>query len=624
MIHCSLLLTFLAPLVCASFLAIKSIFRKTQTSEAFVSQFSQIGFLFYLAGAILTSISWISLGSVPYRYHLNYFLNFYLDLPGIVYLCVTAIIANIILFYSKRYLHRDPGYRRFYMILSAFITGLTLVICAGTFDLIFAGWEIVGLSSFLLIGFYWHRPQAALNANRAYFIYRICDLGLLASALISHLVWHNQDVFFELSHGIWHTHWREIGLAEQWALCFMILLPVLGKSAQFPFCYWLPRAMEGPTPSSAIFYGALSIHAGVFLLMRTFSIWFNTPGFVWVVGGIGLFTAIFATLCGRVQSNIKGQIGYASIAQVGIMLIELSLGLTILALIHMTANAFLRCFQLLISPSIVAQQLQIHNALMGQPIVQRQSSSHRSSLYLFAINEGYLPDFIHWAVVKPIHMFSQRVNQRAWIAAPALMGTTALLAPLPYVVLGVSVFLCFTALGETKSPFRVLNIATLSNILVAVAIWFEHRTAILSVLLYLVGLSISWLLATDALRKISKHCSIETLSHFSGLFAKMPHSGSLFLLGLLGLIGFPLASTFWSEDHLIEHALSSGWIFLIVFNGIFVFNGITLIRLYSTLFWGKREHESPDTSFDFSSHQVFARVLLFLLANAFLTMNILG
>ena len=204
------------------------------------------------------------------------------------------------------------------------------------------------------------------------------------------------------------------------------------------------------------------------------------------------------------------------------------------------------------------------------------------------------------------------------------MGTTALLAPLPYVVLGLGAFCCFTALGETKSPFRVLNIATLSNILVAVAIWFEHRTAILSVILYLAGLGISWLLATDALRNISKHCPIESLSHFLGLFSKMPYGGSLFLLGLLGLIGFPLASTFWSEDRLIEHALSSGWLFLVVFNGIFVFNGITLIRMYSTLFWGKHEHESPNTPFDFSSRQVFARVLLFLLLNGFLTLYISG
>ena len=107
-----------------------------------------------------------------------------------------------------------------------------------------------------------------------------------------------------------------------------ILLPVIGKSAQFPLCFWLPKAMEGPTHSSAIFYGLLSIHVGIFLLLRTRPIWYFTPGFNYLLFGIGLTTAVCATLFALVQSNIKGQIGYASIAQVGLMLVELSLGLS--------------------------------------------------------------------------------------------------------------------------------------------------------------------------------------------------------------------------------------------------------------------------------------------------------
>lgn len=610
MMHFLILFTLLIPCLCALFLATKSIFQKKEINESFISHMVETSFVLYLLGAISTTIFWITLGCEPYRWVYDSIFSLYLDWPAIVYLCITALITNVILFYSRRYLHRDPGYQRFFMVLSAFVTGLTLVIFAGNFELIFAGWEVVGLSSFLLIGFYWHRPQAALNANRAYYIYRICDLGLLVGAFISHM---------------------QPNLEHRWALSLMILLTVIGKSAQFPFCYWLPRVMEGPTPSSAIFYGSLSIHAGVFLLLRTFDIWFNTPGFVWVVGSIGLCTAIFATVCGRVQANIKGQVGYASIAQVGIMLIELACGFPTLALIHMTGNAFLRCFQLLVSPSIVTQQLQIHSTLSGQYFEKKQKTKNylqrrfENTLYVIAINEFYFPSFFSHRIVRPIYTLAKRVNQlehratQSRVLAPALMISIApltLLAPLPYLVLGFSFFVALTALGENKSPLRALHAATLSNVLVAIAVWFQHRTAILTALLYLTGLLVSWILATESLNTILKRRTIQSITHFSGLFAQFPLASSLFLLGVLGVIGFPLSVTFWCEDQLIDHAISSGWLFLVVFNSSFILNGITLVRLYSHLFWGKRDNQIPGVNLDFSSNQVFARIFIFLIINA--------
>ncbi len=600
MIHCFLLLTLFIP-------ALSSIILATSApNEHAISRFAQTSFLLYLVTALVTSAFWLFQDSQTYLYSITSLLTFKLDLPGLVYLCTTAFITNIILFYCRRYLHRDPGYQRFFMIISMFVAGLTVVIFAGNFELIFAGWEVVGLSSYLLIGFYWHRPQAALNASRAYYIYRICDLGLLAAAFISHL---------------------EPSFNQQWALSLMILLAVIGKSAQFPVSYWLPRAMEGPTPSSAIFYGALSIHAGVFLLMRTFDTWFYTPGFSWVVGSLGLITALLATLFGRVQANIKGQIGYASITQVGIMLIELACGFPTLALIHMTGNACLRCFQLLVSPSVVAQQLQIHGALLGErvkpifAIHDRLNHRIRDTLYLIAINEAYLQSFLKAFLVRPVNALANRVNQierramSAWVIAPALLGSAFLLAPLSYLFLGLSLFAAFTALGESKSPFRVFNAATLSNLFVASAIWFEHRDTAFFSLLYMAGLGVAWLLALDALRVISKKQVFESVIHFSGLFGQYPLASVAVLVGILGIIGFPLSSTFWFEDHLLEHALASGWIFVAVFAGVFALNGITLIRLYSHLFWGKREHEPADTSHDFSSAGVFARIAVFMIAN---------
>jgi NADH-quinone oxidoreductase subunit L len=148
---------------------------------------------------------------------------------------------------------------------------------------------------------------------------------------------------------------------EFFGLSLLLILAAAGKSAQFPFCFWIPRAMEGPTPSSAIFYDALSVHLGVFLLLRTQPIWGFEIASRLIVLSIGALTVLVASLSEQAQSNIKGQIAYASITQVGFMFIELALGLQSIVLVHFLGNAFLRCYQLLVSPSVVAHLLRVES-----------------------------------------------------------------------------------------------------------------------------------------------------------------------------------------------------------------------------------------------------------------------
>lgn len=134
----------------------------------------------------------------------------------------------------------------------------------------------------------------------------------------------------------------------------MFLLSASAKSAQMPFSSWLPRAMEGPTPSSAIFYGSLSVHIGVFLLLRTFPFWEFQTSVRLAIAFLGASTMLIATGIARVQSSVKSQIAYASIAQIGIIFIEVSLGFEKFAPFHFAGNAFLRTYQLLVSPSVVS------------------------------------------------------------------------------------------------------------------------------------------------------------------------------------------------------------------------------------------------------------------------------
>ena len=129
------------------------------------------------------------------------------DIYGLLFLATCNTITTLITFFSHRYLHRDPGYRRFFVTISLFAFGVNLIILAGAFDLIFMGWEMVGLSSFLLIGYFWHRPKAIAAACRAYYVYRITDLGLLISLLITHFFWHDASIFADFfntnSHSIY-------------------------------------------------------------------------------------------------------------------------------------------------------------------------------------------------------------------------------------------------------------------------------------------------------------------------------------------------------------------------------------------------------------------------------------
>ena len=252
---------------------------------------------------------------------------FYLDKVGAVYLFSVWAIFSIIVKYCRVYLHREEGYQRFFMTIFSFVFGLNIVILSGSLDILFAGWEIVGISSFLLIAFYRHRVQPIRNALRAYTIYRFCDIGLLLGAWLSHLLFHENQRFSQLAELFSNPAVPPASNTALLLVSTLILIAAVGKSAQFPFCFWLPRAMEGPTPSSAIFYGALSVHLGVFLLLRTLPIWsyYYVPRLI--IFTIGLLTVLVASVSEKTQSNIKGQIAYASITQVGFMFMELALGL---------------------------------------------------------------------------------------------------------------------------------------------------------------------------------------------------------------------------------------------------------------------------------------------------------
>jgi NADH:ubiquinone oxidoreductase subunit 5 (subunit L)/multisubunit Na+/H+ antiporter MnhA subunit len=184
-----------------------------------------------------------------------------------------SALFTLVVTYSSVYMHREKGYARFFANVWFFYMGYTLTVVAGNFETLFAGWEVLGVSSFLLIAFYRDRYLPVKNALKVFSVYRIADVGLLLAMWMSHHFWHANVPFTVLEmHDLVREHVVDhAGMA--WVIGLMLLLTAMAKSAQLPFTTWLPRAMEGPTPSSAIFYGSLSVHMGAFILIRTHALW---------------------------------------------------------------------------------------------------------------------------------------------------------------------------------------------------------------------------------------------------------------------------------------------------------------------------------------------------------------
>ena len=323
---------------------------------------------------------------------------------------LSTVLVGVIGAFSVRYLHRDPGYHRFFILLNIFGFGITLLFTAGSFDMIIGGWELVGLTSVLLIGFFQYRDEPVRSAIRVFLTYRVCDIGLLTGvALLHHYA--GTAIFtqlFNATGGTWPQGGSTLGNGAATLVGLLLLLGAMGKAAQIPFSGWLPRAMEGPTPSSAIFYGALSVHAGAYLLLRAQPLIGSSKVVTGAVIVVGLLTAIHGTMVGRACADAKTAIGYAAMAQLGIIFVEIGFGLQWIALLHITGHAVVRTLQFLRAPSMLHDHHRIHAAAGGhlgetgnhfELIIPRRL---RSWLYRLAIEQGHHDTLIERLGTGPI------------------------------------------------------------------------------------------------------------------------------------------------------------------------------------------------------------------------------
>jgi NADH-quinone oxidoreductase subunit L len=583
MIEALLLLGITLPLVATFAIAARLV-----TSERAVARFAQTA----TAVSALASLAAVGLWAVHGARPLTtpphvlferdaYRFTFELTLDGasVVFLALVQFTTGMVVRFSRFYMHRERGFGRFFATVLMFQAAMCTLTLAGNLDLMFAGWEMVGFASFLLIAFYRERHSAVRNALKTYSIYRIADMGMLLAACLAETG----------SHG-------EVGL--------LLLLAAMGKSAQFPFSFWVPRAMEGPTPSSALFYGALSVHAGAYLLLRTFDLWADVTSVRICVGAVGLLTAVLCSMFSRVQPTIKGQVGYASVNQVGLIFFELALGLRGLALAHMVSNALLRCYQLLVSPSAAAYLLRRHASAGTAQATQWSAysglwpESWRPSLYAFAVSEGYLKESLRWLLWSPLRSLGRLMLP--WRTTLFVLGSVAaaaavIFAPrttergdraLGWVFVALSLLCSGSALGSWRRPPRAMGWVSASSLAVAGAVFalspahnlfagLSYAAAI--AVLCAFGIAGTWMVTPRGTR----------IPRYAGFSEVNPLATALSLVSTLGIAGFPLLPTFLGEDLLLHETLRESGLATAAVTGVLALNGYIAVRGFAFTFLGQ-------------------------------------
>jgi NADH-quinone oxidoreductase subunit L len=289
-----------------------------------------------------TSTNWLSIGGLQIDFGLK------LDALSMMMLLVVTGVGGAIHIYSYGYMHEDRSMARFFAFMSLFTFSMLGIVLANNFLMMFIFWELVGVSSYLLIGFWFEKPSAGDAAKKAFITNRLGDFGFLAGIL---MVW---GLLGSLNFGVLQAGItaNTITLGASATIAgLLIFCGAMGKSAQFPLHVWLPDAMEGPTPVSALIHAATMVAAGVYMLCRTLFL-FNAES-LHVISYIGGFTALFAALMAVQQNDIKRIIAYSTLSQLGYMVMTVGLNGPTPAMFHLTTHAFFKALLFLAAGSVI-------------------------------------------------------------------------------------------------------------------------------------------------------------------------------------------------------------------------------------------------------------------------------
>lgn len=268
-------------------------------------------------------------------------------------LVVVTLVSFLVNLYSMGYMKGDERISTFYAYVALFTSSMLGLVLSYNLLTMYIFWELVGVCSFLLVGFYYRKPEARAAAKKAFIVTRIGDLGLLIAILL--LFWYMPDhaLDFTSINNVFGTQTGVISLGITTLIALLIFLGAVGKSGQFPLHVWLPDAMEGPTPISALIHAATMVAAGVFLVARTFDIFQASQAAMDTVAVIGAFTAIFAATIGLAQNDIKRVLAYSTVSQLGYMMLALGVGSVSAAIFHLFTHAFFKALLFLGAGSVI-------------------------------------------------------------------------------------------------------------------------------------------------------------------------------------------------------------------------------------------------------------------------------
>ncbi|MGQ0739108.1 MAG: proton-conducting transporter transmembrane domain-containing protein [Bacteroidota bacterium] len=612
----SISLLVIIPLI--AFFALLFLQNKQERPIVWIVLFTKV---FYIAAAVIFALFWFINGSTPVHVkfatlykteHFIFAIQFSYDEITAVFSVVGCLIFFLVATFSRYYMHRDEGFKRFFHIILLFAAGYNLIIFSGNFETMFIGWEIKGLCSFLLIAFYRNRYLPVKNAYKTVSNYRVSDVALMLAMWMMHHLTHQNITFAQLGEA--KTIAEQTGHYSMAVfIVIMLILAAVIKSAQFPFTTWLPRAMEGPTSSSAIFYGSLSVHIGVFLLLRTYPFWQDILWAKIIVISAGAITGIVATMIARVQPTVKTQIAYSSAAQIGIIFIEIALGFHILALVHFAGNAFLRTYQLLVSPSVL-NYLVHHQYFHYHPPKEKPVGKLQAALYMLGIKEWGMDAFMYQYVWSPFKWVGWRLK--------VLQSKTAVTL---FIVLGLGALYISHSRGvfirENEFAFAV---ALLSLAFVSVLFSFSARGSALiawiyifishififsglllnagdvhkgEVLFYVSGISLAFVLGLICLSKTNAVDNDISLNKYHGYVYEQKGAALLFLLSAIGLLGFPVTTAFIGIDIFFTYVGSGQWLLITLLSLCFIFIELAAIRIFLRIFYGPHKKLNHPVAF---------------------------
>lgn len=537
--------------------------------------------------------------------HYDFYIDIHFDSLTLTFLLVGSLLTFLVSGYSRYYMHRESGYKRFFAVLLFFFVGYNVIIFSGNLETLFVGWEVLGISSFLLIAFYRDRYLPVKNAVKVFSIYRIGDVGLILAMWLSHHLWGENISFKAMAdQQLLNEHLSQHTLVGI-VIALLIYMSAAAKSALLPFSSWLPRAMEGPTPSSAIFYGSLSVHIGAFIMLRTYPFWEHQTSFRIFLIVMGALTSVFAILTSRVQSSIKSQIAYASMGQIGLIFIEIALGWHEFAMVHIAGNAFLRTYQLLVSPSVAAYKIreQFYNFEPHQKTIENSWPKRLEyTLYMLSLKEWNLDAAMYTRMWNPLKKLGKRLDfltfKNVYIIFLMLLvvGVSFLIIEdnlshnaskfLSALFAFIGVMGVVKAFTERSSVRLSWSLVILNHFFIALAISYNEHYDITHLIWYLSGVIVSGLTGFFCIQRLRGLEEWVSLDKFYGHSYEHPVITFVFLIACLGLSGFPITPTFIGVDLIFSHIHQDQMLLAFFVALSFILNGLAVIRIYARIFLG--------------------------------------